>query len=130
VIVDSSAIIAILRMEPEAEPFLKKLDEAPRCFIAAPTYLEAAMVMAGTLGEKGRDDVDQLLNALDIVIVPFTPTASKVAVSAFLTYGKGSGHKAQLNFGDCISYAASKVEAMPLLFKGEDFGFTDVERAV
>jgi ribonuclease VapC len=130
VIVDSSAIIAILRLEPEAETLLKKLDTAPRCFIPAPTYLEACMVMAGTLGEKGRDDVDQLLNALDIVIVPFTPTASKVAVSAFLTYGKGSGHKAQLNFGDCISYAASKVEAMPLLLKGEDFGFTDVERAV
>jgi ribonuclease VapC len=130
VIVDSSAIISILRLEPEAQIFLKKLDTTSRCLIAAPTYLEVCMVMAGTLGEKGQDDVDQLLSAMDILIVPFTPTASKVAVSAFLTYGKGRGHKAQLNFGDCISYAMSKVEAMPLLFKGEDFALTDVERAV
>jgi ribonuclease VapC len=130
VIVDASAIIAILRLEPEAQAFVQKLDSAPRCFVPAPTYLEACMVMAGTLGAKGREDVDQLLSILDIEIVPFTANASKVAVSAFLTFGKGRGHKAQLNFGDCVSYAASKVEAMPLLFKGDDFGFTDVERVV
>jgi ribonuclease VapC len=130
VIVDSSAIIAILRMELEAQTYLRKLDATSPCLIAAPTYLETCMVMVGTLGEKGQDDVEQLLSAMDIMIVPFTPTASKVAVSAFMTYGKGRGLKAQLNFGDCISYAMSKVEAMPLLFKGDYFRHTDVECAV
>ncbi len=74
--------------------------------------------------------LNDLIKEMDIGILPFGADAAYAAVQAFSHYGKGRGHKAQLNFGDCISYAVSKVEAMPLLFKGGDFRLTDVECAI
>ena len=129
-IIDASVIVAILRLEPEARLFLEAIEKSDHPCIAAPTYLEACMVMSGSLGEQGQHDVDQLIATMNIEIVPFRAQAAKYAVGAFLRYGKSRKHKAQLNFGDCISYAMSKTEAMPLLFKGEDFAHTDVERAL
>ncbi len=87
------------------------------------------MIATRELGETGVNSVDELIDLLRIEIVPFTAQAAKLAQTAFLRFGKGRGHPAQLNFGDCISYAASKFELMPLLFKGTDFSHTDVECA-
>lgn len=88
------------------------------------------MVLTSGKNQKGLTEIHALLNSLAIEIIAFTPAMAKLATEAFLKYGKGSGHSAQLNFGDCKAYAASKVEGLPLLFKGEDFAKTDVEQVV
>jgi ribonuclease VapC len=129
-IVDTSALVAILRNEPEARRFVDVLETANIAQITAPAVLELCMVMLNTTAPEGLSRIRRMLHDIGIVTVPFTAEMADIAVQAFLRFGKGRGHKAQLNFGDCMSYAASKVEAMPLLFKGEDFGHTDVERAV
>jgi ribonuclease VapC len=130
VIVDTSSLIAILRGEAEALAFAKRIEVAQSKVIAAPTYVETCMVFASRKGADKKFHVDELLRQSEIEIVPFTPQAAAIAVEAFLKYGKGRGHKAQLNFGDCVSYAMSKLEVMPLLFKGEDFRHTDVVPAL
>ena len=127
-IIDSSAVIAILRAEPEALEFARSIRFAPVRMIAAPTYLETCMVLVHRKGEDAQRELDNLIDRTAILIVPFTATAAKTAVAAFLKYGKGH-HRAGLNFGDCISYALSKTELMPLLFKGNDFRLTDVQAA-
>ena len=128
-IVDSSALVAILLGEAESLSFARALQAAPVKLIAAPTYLETCMVMVRRSGVEARQDVDDLMRRSEIQIVPFTPQAASLAVSAFLNFGKGR-HPANLNFGDCISYAMTKTELMPLLFKGDDFRLTDVESAL
>jgi ribonuclease VapC len=129
-IVDSSAVIAILRNEQDAERFANILLAAPILLIPTPTYLETCMVAIQGREADTQKDVDEILERYRIQQTVFSVDASAVAVEAFLKYGKGRGHPAQLNFGDCISYAVSKVEAMPLLFKGDDFRLTDVECAI
>jgi ribonuclease VapC len=129
-IVDTSAIVAVLRQEPDAETFVKALFNAPKSYITAPTYLELVMVITGGRPAPAAEVVDLLLHRLKIEVIPFSADMARVAAQALFDYGKGRNHKAQLNFGDCISYAASKVEVMPLLFKGQDFRLTDVECAV
>lgn len=129
-IIDSSAMIAILRQEPDAARFAEQMSFAAVRILAAPTYIETCIVYCGRKGPESRSRVDAFIQASGIEIKPFTGASATIAVQAYLTYGKGRGHPAQLNFGDCISYAASKVEAMPLLFKGNDFRLTDVEVAL
>jgi ribonuclease VapC len=129
-IVDASAIIALIRNEPDAENLYRTIVGSPRALMVAPTYVECCLVLTKDRSEEAIKQFDALLEKLSVDIIPFTPKMAKIAAHAFLKFGKGRGNQAQLNFGDCISYAASKVEAMPLLFKGEDFGFTDVERVV
>jgi ribonuclease VapC len=129
-IVDTSALVAILRNEPEARRLVEALENASIAQIIAPSVLELCMVMLNTTAPEGLSRIRRMLHDLGIVTIPFTAEMADVAVQSFLLFGKGRGHKAQLNFGDCMAYAASKVEAMPLLFKGEDFAHTDVERAV
>lgn len=129
-IVDSSAIIALLRNEAEAATIAIALKASHVRFLPAPNYLETCMVAIASRTAETQRDVDELLFRFAIRIVDFPVEASQIAVQAFIQYGKGRGHPAQLNFGDCISYAMSKVEAMPLLFKGDDFRHTDVECAV
>lgn len=126
-IVDTSVIVAILRNEPEADAFLATMRSANRVCIASPTYLECCLVLTKDRSEESVLEIDNLLSRIGIEIVPFTVEMAKIASGAFLAYGKGRKHKAQLNFGDCISYSISKCEAMPLLFKGDDFRHTDVE---
>ncbi len=129
-IVDSSAIVALLRQEPEADAIARILLKSSISLIGTPTYLETCMVAVAGREEDTINDVNDVLARYNIRQIPFSTEASAVAVQAFLLYGKGRNSRARLNFGDCISYAMSKVEAMPLLFKGEDFGHTDVERAL
>lgn len=129
-IVDSSALVAILRSEDDAQVYLDALVRAKRSFIATPVLLEFNIVMLKDKTEESVAKYAQALNELNVTSIPFTSVMASQATFAFLKFGKGRGHKAQLNFADCMSYAAAKVEAMPLLFKGNDFRQTDVECAI
>ncbi len=128
--VDRSAVVAILRNEPEAQKLVAALEKAEQACMAAPSVLELCMVMLNKTSPLGLNKIRHTLRELGIKVIPFTSDMSDYAIHAFIHYGKGRGHKAQLNFGDCISYAAAKIEAMPLLFKGDDFRHTDVECAI
>ncbi len=128
-IVDSSALVAILRVEPGHDRFVRAITDARRRLIASPTLLETSMVLAGGWQDKILDQLDAFLRTASIETIAFTAEHAAVARDAFLRYGKGR-HPAALNFGDCISYAAARLEAMPLLFKGDDFRLTDIEAAI
>jgi len=125
-VIDSSVLIAILFGEPDREPFKRAIDAAPTRLVSAMTKLESGLVMVGRFGPEGGRQLDGLLRDIAASIVPFTDHHADIARDAFVRYGKGR-HKAGLNFGDCASYALAIAEAEPLLFKGTDFGSTDVE---
>src|SRR6267154_6793472 len=127
-IVDTSAIIAILREEPDAEKLASTLESAEIRRISAATYVEAAIVT-----DSNRDPVlsrrlDSLLQQALINIEPVTVEHTRIAREAYRDFGKGR-HRAGLNFGDCFAYALAKEKGEPLLFKGDDFRRTDVEVA-
>ena len=122
----SSAMVAILLAEPEAEPFMQLAVAAPLCLIGAATYLETCMVMIGRSGPDARLQVDRLVQTLRAELVPLTGSQAHRAVDAFLRYGKGRQRGAGLNFGDCCSYALAAETGLPLLFKGDDFTRTDI----
>ena len=125
-VIDSSAVIAILRKEPERERFEDAIRVAEVRLMSAMTKLEAGMVAIGLRDSAGAIDLDRLLTRLAVTIVPFDDHQADIARDAFARFGKGR-HRAGLNFGDCAAYALSVAEAEPLLFKGTDFGATDVE---
>lgn len=124
-VIDSSVLIAILRREPEHHAFRAAIVAADVRLISAMTKLEASMVAIGTGPAEGADDIDDLLSLLSVKVVPFDERQADLARGAFVRYGKGR-HRAGLNFGDCAAYALAMAEAEPLLFKGTDFGATDV----
>ena len=124
--IDTSALIAILLDEPEREAFERAIETTPLRLLSAVSKFEAGMVMAGRFDVAGLSRLDRLLEAFSVTIVPFTDHHAQLARDAFIRFGKGR-HRAGLNFGDCASYALAKAEAEPLLFKGTDFGSTDVE---
>jgi ribonuclease VapC len=128
-IVDSSVLVAILQAEPGYIRFLDAILAADQVAVPAPNYLETCMVLAGRKSETALDRLDAYMRESNLSILPFTADHALIARDAFVRYGKGR-HKAGLNFGDCIAYAAAKLEAMPLLFKGGDFSLTDVEAAL
>ena len=128
-IIDSSVLVAILRLEPGYDRFVLAITQARRRLLAVPTLLETTMVLAGRREDEVLDRLDQFLRTASIETVPFTADHAAVARQTFLRYGKGR-HPAALNFGDCIAYATARLEAMPLLFKGDDFRLTDIEAAV
>lgn len=123
-IVDASALVAILHGEPEAGDF-KSLVAENVTSVSAATALEAAIVV--TIDRH--HELDQLLSDGDITVVPFDHAQAKVAREAYARYGRRSGSKARLNFGDSMAYALAKVSGEPLLFKGDDFTHTDVTQA-
>jgi ribonuclease VapC len=129
-IIDTSAIVAILRQETDAYVYSEAIAMSSKSLIITPTYLEASMVLASQTSNAGIQRLDTFLRQLNIKIIPYTEEMAVNAARAFLSYGKGQQNQAQLNFGDCMVYSACKVEAMPLLFKGDDFTHTDVERAI
>jgi ribonuclease VapC len=124
-VLDSSAIVAILLREPDFELLEKKADRAQIILVGSPTVLESIMVLSGRLSRDARMLVIQLLWEMDAQVLPFTDDHVKVAVDAFLRFGKGR-HPAGLNFGDCMAYAVATVARMPLLYIGTDFSRTDV----
>jgi ribonuclease VapC len=125
-VIDSSALVAILLQEPESDRFMQTAVATPLCLVNAASYLETCMVMIGRSGPLARFQVDRLVQGIRAEIVPFTESQSRRAVDAFLRYGKGRQRGAGLNFGDCCSYALAVETGLPLLFKGDDFGRTDV----
>jgi len=129
-IVDTSAIVAILRGEPERAALRRVLEDAPRRSVSAATLVETFSVMdRGTQPTTARD-VDAWLSEQDVQVAPFTERQARIAREAYRDFGRGSGHPAQLNLGDCFAYALAKVTGEPLLFKGDDFVHTDVRSAL
>ena len=124
-ILDSSAIVAILRDEPERPAFSSAIDTAATTLISAATVLESSIV----IGRTRHEDLDDLLSDGDVVVVPFDVDHARLAREAYVRFGKRSGSPAQLNFGDCMAYALAKATGEPLLFKGDDFTHTDVTPA-
>lgn len=125
-VLDSSAVLAILLNEPEAPRFEAAIEKNPTRFMSAASVLEVSIVLETRKGEAGRDELDLLLYKTKIEIVPVMEGQINVGRLAFRRYGKGR-HPAGLNFGDCFSYALAKVLGEPLLFKGDDFNRTDLE---
>ncbi len=125
-IVDSSAIIAILQKEPEAARLGKAMSVDPECIVSAANWLEAGMNLFMRFGQQGVHDLRLLVSKTPLEIASVTPRQADLALRAFMKYGKGV-HPARLNFGDCFAYALAKDTGEPLLFKGEDFTQTDIQ---
>ena len=125
-IVDSSALIAILDAEADAAVYAEALAEADVPLISAATLIEAGIVMVNRHGPRGAKKVYALIDEAGIGIEEVTPHQARMAIDAFVAYGKGRKHKAGLNYGDCFVYALAKATGMPLLFKGDDFRRTDL----
>jgi len=128
-ILDSSALIAILFVEDGAANLVRVIREAETCRISAATFVEASIVVEKGSGDSGIRQLDGFLRDAGVVIEPVTEEQSYVARQAYSDYGKGR-HHAGLNLGDCFSYALAKVSGEPLLFKGNDFRKTDVAPAI
>ncbi|WP_037363384.1 type II toxin-antitoxin system VapC family toxin [Amycolatopsis orientalis] len=125
-IVDSSAIVAILLREPGHDLLEERLAEATAPKIGAPTLVEAGIVLTVRLGSRGRLALARFMQDNHITVVPFTEEHSEIATDAFSQFGKGR-HPAKLNLGDCHSYATAKIAGEPLLCIGDDFPQTDLE---
>lgn len=125
-IVDTSAVVAILRGEVEAGAFAKEIAEADSCRISAVSYVEAAVVIDGSRDPVASRRLDDFMREARLAVEPVTAEHARVAREAYRDFGKGSGHPAQLNFGDCFSYALARVSGEQLLFKGGDFSCTDL----
>jgi ribonuclease VapC len=128
VIVDTSALAAIVFEEPAADEMIVKLVHAERPGIGSPTLVELCLVLTARLGSDPQGLILRLLDGFQIREVAFGPPHWREAAEAFLKYGRGR-HPARLNFGDCLSYAVARVEHEPLLFVGTDFAATDVASA-
>lgn len=124
-VIDTSAVLAILFNEAERGLFNLKIAEDSVRLISAASYLEAAIIIDYRAGYEGGRDLKLFMAEADIEVVPVTLEQAEMAREAYRTYGRGN-HSARLNFGDCFSYALAKVSKEPLLFKGNDFAQTDV----
>lgn len=127
-ILDTSAVIAILRDEPEAELMAKAVGRAGGGGVSAVSYAEAAIVIDSARNPVASRRLDDFFSQVGIVIESVSPAQAKIAREAYRDFGKGR-HRAGLNFGDCFAYALARDKGEPLLFKGDDFCHTDIERA-
>jgi ribonuclease VapC len=130
VIVDSSALLAILFGEPDRERYAEALDAAPSARLSAVNLVEAAVRVDMGRNPIASDAFDDLIKEARITIEPVTAEQAYLARRAYRAYSRGSGSPARLNLGDCFAYALAKATGEPLLFKGDDFGHTDVEPAL
>jgi ribonuclease VapC len=128
-IVDTSALIAILKNEPEAESFSQAIEAAKAVRISAATYLETHIVVDGYKNPILKARLEEIFENPGIQVEPVTFEQAKIARLAYRDYGRGSGHPANLNFGDCFSYALAHDKREPMLWKGDDFGHTDIRPA-
>lgn len=128
-VIDTSAIIAILAQEPDAQRIARALERDERRLISAATLTEAGIVATALFGEGGGADLDALLEEMAVEVIPFTDEHARIARGAWLRFGKGR-HPARLNLGDCFSYALARASGHALLFKGDDFGQTDLDAVV
>ncbi len=128
-IVDTSALIAILRDEPEAERFTRLVADADRILLSAAGYVEAGAVVDRADDPTVARRLDRLIEIAGIELEPVTAHQAEIARAAYRDFGRGSGHPARLKLGDCFAYALASETGEPLLFKGDDFGETDVASA-
>ncbi|MEQ8697008.1 MAG: type II toxin-antitoxin system VapC family toxin [Bauldia litoralis] len=128
-IVDTSVLVAIIRGEPEARVLSMALEEAESASMSAASYLEAGIVIDGSRNPVLSRKLDAIIEDAMIHIEPVTERQARIAREAYRDFGKGSGHAAGLNFGDCFAYALAKDRGEPLLYKGGDFSKTDVRAA-
>jgi len=124
-VIDTSALLAILQDEPERRRFNEAIELADSRRISAATFVEVSIVIDSRLGAEGLRDLDRFIERAEIEVTPVDVEQARAAREAFTRFGKGR-HAAGLNFGDCFSYALSRVLGEPLLYKGEDFIRTDV----
>lgn len=127
-VIDTSAIIAILFDEPEREAFIHKIAAATHRFISAPTLVECSLVVEARKQSLGRAELELFVYTAELIVVPFDQAQADLATAAWRSYGKGR-HPASLNLGDCFAYALAKARNQPLLFKGADFSKTDITHA-
>jgi ribonuclease VapC len=127
-IIDSSALLAIVRREPEAQWFVEAIRSVPAPRMSAANYLEASIVIDGARNPVASRRFDEVVEELSIVIEPVTPEQARIARQAYRDFGKGSGHPAQLNFGDCFAYALAIDTRESLLYKGNDFTHTGLPK--
>jgi ribonuclease VapC len=130
VIIDTSALIAILRAEPDASEMAHAIERAQSRRISAVNWLEAAIVIDTSGDPVASRRFDELVQTAELHVEPVTHDQARIARDAYRDFGKGSGHKAALNFGDCFAYALAKSAGETLLFKGNDFGHTDITPAL
>ncbi len=128
--VDNSALVAIAFAEPERDAFLRTIELQERALVSTVSVVETRMVIHGRRGQRAVILMDDLLRLPMFELVAPSTAEMDTAYAAFVTYGKGSGHPAGLNFGDVFSYALAKVRGLPLLYKGDDFSRTDIASAL
>lgn len=128
-IIDTSAVIAILFNEEDARIYAEAISKADICRLSAATFVEAAIVVETQTKNGGNRQFDAFIRRAGVTVEPITEEHAYIARQAFTDFGKGR-HSASLNFGDCFSYALAKASGEPLLFKGNDFGKTDIESAL
>ena len=128
-IVDSSALIAILRSDPEAQAFATAIAAVRDRRVSAVNFVEAAVVIDGSRDPIASRRFDELVREAELQIEPVTEAHARIAREAYRDFGKGSGHRASLNFGDCFAYALAKAKQEPILCKGDDFKHTDLTLA-
>ena len=126
-IVDSSALVAMIRGESDAERFSEVMRSTQVRRLSAASYVELAIVVDGLKDPIASGSLDDVLRVYHIQIEPLTAQQAHLARIAYQKFGKGSGHPAHLNFGDCFAYALARDLGEPLLFKGRDFALTDIE---
>ena len=127
-VIDTSAILAILGNEPEAALFAEKIASSGACSLSAASLFESAIILESRHGVAGSQKLDELVLVANIVIEPVTAHQIAIARVAYRTFGKGR-HPAKLNYGDCFAYALAKSRGEALLFKGDDFSQTDLQAA-
>jgi ribonuclease VapC len=127
-VIDTSALVAMLTDEPDAELFEARVADDPVRTMSTASYLETAIVIESRFGESGGRELDLWLHRASVSLVAVDADQAEVARAAYRRYGTGR-HRAGLNYGDCFSYALARVSGQPLLFKGDDFGHTDVVAA-
>lgn len=125
-IIDTSALIAILRDEPDAPACALAIEKSVNRRLSVANFVETALVIDGSRDPVASRRFDDLIKEAQIVIEPVTEIQARIAREAYRDFGKGSRHPAKLNFGDCFAYALARSSGEPLLFKGDDFIHTDV----
>ena len=129
-IVETSALVAIVANEPERAAFIEAIRDDPDPIMSAASYFEAAIIADRRGKSVMATEIDVVVDALEIDVVPFTRAQARIARDAYRDYGKGSGHPAQLNFGDCFAYALAVDSGEPLLYKGADFTHAGIRSAL
>lgn len=128
-ILDSSALVAIVHQESDARRLFDAIEQAPSVSISAATFVETAVVIDSRHNPVASRKLDDFCNDIGLAIVPLDEAQARIAREAYRDFGRGSGHPARLNFGDCFAYALAKSEDIPLLCTGGDFAKTDVALA-